>query len=157
MKKHIFSVLVENHFGVLARVANLFSARGYNISSLTVGETEDPSISRMTIVAVGDDSILEQIAKQLNKLIDVIKVRDITHRQHVERELVLMKINAPKATRADIIQAVDVFKGTIVSMTRDELGVELSGDSDKMDAFIEYIRPFGIKEMVRSGKIVMAR
>lgn len=149
--------MVENHFGVLARVANLFSARGYNINSLTVGETEDPSISRMTIVATGDDIILEQIAKQLNKLIDVIKVRDVTHRQLVERELLLVKINAPKTTKSEIIEAVDVFKGNIVSMTREEVGVEVYGDSDKIDAFIEYIRPYGIKEMVRSGKIVMAR
>jgi acetolactate synthase-1/3 small subunit len=157
MNKHIISVLVENQFGVLGRVANLFSARAYNIHSLTVGETEDPGVSRMTIVVNGDKKILEQIQKQLNKLIDVIKVRDITGVNIVEREALLMKINSTSATRAEIIQSIDIFKGNVVGITKDSITTEIFGDSDKIEAFIEFIRPFGVKEMVRSGRIVIVR
>jgi acetolactate synthase-1/3 small subunit len=157
MNKHIISVLVENQFGVLGRVANLFSARAYNIHSLTVGETEDPDISRMTIVVNGDKDIIEQIQKQLNKLIDVIKVRDITGINIVEREALLMKINSTSANRAEIIQAIDIFKGNVVGIKKDSITTEIFGDSDKIEAFIEFIRPFGVKEMVRSGRIVIVR
>lgn len=157
MKKHVMSVLVENHFGVLGRVANLFSARAYNIHSLTVGETENPEISRMTIVVVGDEDIIEQIKKQLNKLIDVIKVRDITNKNIVDREALLIKIHATSANRAEIIQAVEIFKGNVVGIKKDSITTEVFGDSDKIEAFIEFIRPFGIKEMVRSGRVAITR
>jgi len=157
MKKHIISVLVENQFGVLGRIANLFSARAYNIQSLTVGETEDPDISRMTIVVYGDQDILEQIQKQLNKLIDVIKVRDITGLNLVDREALLIKINSTSTTRAEIIQAIDIFKGNVVGIKKDSITIEIFGDSDKIEAFIEFIRPFGIKEMVRSGRVAIVR
>jgi len=157
MNKHIISVLVENQFGVLGRIANLFSARAYNIQSLTVGETEDPDISRMTIVVVGDKDILEQIQKQLNKLIDVIKVRDITGMNLVDREALLIRINATSANRAEIIQAIDIFKGNVVGIKKDSITTEIFGDSDKIEAFIEFIRPFGIKEMVRSGRVAIVR
>ena len=157
MKKHVISVLVENQFGVLARVANLFSARAFNIHSLTVGETEDPGVSRMTIVVVGDNDILEQIQKQLNKLIDVIKVRDLTGMNLVEREALLVKIHSHATSRAEIIQAIDIFKGNVVGIQKDSITTEIFGDSDKIEAFIEFIRPFGIKEMVRSGRIAINR
>ncbi len=157
MNKHIISVLVENHFGVLGRVANLFSARAYNIQSLTVGETEDPDTSRMTIVVYGDEDILEQIQKQLNKLIDVIKVRDITGMNLVDREALLIKIHATSTNRAEIIQAIDIFKGNVVGIKKDCITTEIFGDSDKIDAFIEFIKPFGIKEMVRSGRVAIVR
>ena len=157
MNKHIISVLVENQFGVLGRIANLFSARAYNIQSLTVGETEDPDISRMTIVVVGDNDILEQIQKQLNKLIDVIKVRDITGMNLVDREALLIRINATSTNRAEIIQAIDIFKGNVVGIKKDSITTEIFGDSDKIEAFIEFIRPFGIKEMVRSGRVAIVR
>jgi acetolactate synthase I/III small subunit len=157
MKKHIISVLVENHFGVLGRVANLFSSRAYNIQSLTVGETEDPNTSRMTIVVFGDKDILEQIQKQLNKLIDVIKVRDITGMNLVDREALLIKINATSTNRAEIIQAIDIFKGNVVGIKKDSITTEIFGDSDKIEAFIEFIKPFGVKEMVRSGRVAIVR
>jgi acetolactate synthase-1/3 small subunit len=157
MKKHTISVLVENHFGVLARVASLFSSRAYNISSLTVGETENPDISRMTIVVTGDDDILEQVTKQLNKLVDVIKVIDITTEDYIDRELVLIKLDCNKSNRTELIESITVFKGRIVGIGKNFLTAEVTGDSNKIDAFIEFIRPYGVKEMVRSGKIAMIR
>jgi acetolactate synthase-1/3 small subunit len=155
--KHTISVLVENEFGVLSRVAGLFSGRGFNIESLTVAPTVDPSISRMTIVTTGDDQILEQITKQLNKLIDTIKVIDFTGSDFVERELVLIKVTAEEATRAEVLRIVDIFRGKVVDVTPRSYTVELTGAPAKIDALIELLRPMGIKELVRSGPIVLGR
>jgi len=155
--RRTFSVLVENHPGVLARVAGLFSRRGYNIESLAVSHTEDPTISRMTIVAEGDEAVLEQVAKQLRKLIDVIKVQDVTAEEHVERELALIKVNADATARGEIIQIVEIFRAHIVDIGRRTLIIEITGDEKKIDAFEEAMRPFGIREVVRTGKIAMLR
>ena len=155
--RHTISVLVENKFGVLARVAGLFSGRGYNIDSLNVGETEDPSISRMTIVARGDDRIIEQITKQLNKLIDVIKVTDLTSEEHVERELVLIKVSAPSKVRSEIIQLADIFRSSIVDVSHESLVISATGDEDKVNALIEMLEPYGIREIARSGKVAISR
>jgi len=157
-KPHLISVTVENRFGVLARIAGLFSARGYNIDSLSVAETEDPSISRMTIVVKGDEKILEQIYKQLNKLIDVIKVQDLTGEEFVERELVLVKVRASSVSaRQEIMQLVNIFRAKIVDIGKKTLTVELVGGSAKVRAMLELLRPFGIKEMSRTGKIAISR
>ncbi|HDN97940.1 MAG TPA: acetolactate synthase small subunit [bacterium] len=157
-KQHLISVTVENKFGVLARIAGLFSARGYNIDSLSVAETEDPTVSRMTIVVRGDDRILEQIYKQLNKLIDVIKVQDLTGEEFVERELVLVKVNAPNSSaRQEIMQLVNIFRAKIVDIGKKTLTIELVGGSAKVRAMLELLKPFGIKEMSRTGKIAISR
>lgn len=155
--KHTLSVTVENRPGVLTRVATLFRRRGYNIDSLTVGTTENPSISRMTIVVHGDDHIIEQVSKQLYKLVDVIKVVDITHEHTVDRELVLIKVKADNNVRAEIVQIVDIFRARIVDIGRNSLIVEATGDQRKIDALEDSFRPFGIIELVRTGKIAMAR
>jgi len=155
--QHIFSVLVENKFGVLARIAGLFSGRGYNIDSLCVAETLDPTVSRMTIVTHGDENILEQIHKQLNKLIDIIKVQDFTQEEHVDRELVLIKVSASAENRSTIIQYVDIFRGKIVDVASRSLTIEITGSSGKLDAFIDVLRPFGIRQIARSGRIAMER
>lgn len=155
--KHTISVLVENHFGVLAHVAGLFSARGFNIDSLAVGETEDPSVSRMTIVAHGDDRVIEQIIKQLNKLIDVIKVQDLSNEENITRELVLVKVHAPSASRSDILQVVNTFRAKVVDVNPKSLTIEVTGNEEKVDAMLELMRPFGIKEVVRTGTIALAR
>jgi acetolactate synthase-1/3 small subunit len=155
--RHTISVLVENKFGVLARVAGLFSGRGYNIDSLNVGETEDPTISRMTIVARGDDRILEQITKQLNKLIDVIKVTDLTSEEHVERELALIKVSAPQKVRSEIIQLASIFRSSIVDVSLESLIISVTGDEDKINALIDMLRPYGIREISRSGRVAISR
>ncbi|OPX32554.1 MAG: acetolactate synthase small subunit [Candidatus Latescibacteria bacterium 4484_181] len=155
--KHTISVMVENHFGVLARVSSLFSGRGFNIDSLTVGETEDPTISRMTIVVEGDDRILEQVTKQLNKLIDVIKVIDMTGENFVERELLLIKVAATPAMRSEIMQIVNIFRAKIVDISFNSLTVEATGGKAKIDAIIGMLRPFGIKEIARTGRVAMLR
>jgi acetolactate synthase-1/3 small subunit len=156
--KHTISVLVENRFGVLARVAGLFAGRGYNIDSLCVGETDDPTMSRMTIVVTGDDRIIEQIMKQLNKLIDVIKVTDLTKEDHVERELVLIKVNTDEGRkRAQIMEIVDIFRAKIIDVSPKALTVEITGDEDKINAIIKLLKPFGILELIRTGKIAIAR
>ncbi len=151
------SVLVENKFGVLARIATLFAARGFNIDSLAVGETEDPAVSRMTIVASGSASVLEQVEKQLNKLIDVIKVTNFDGSSHLERDLALIKVKAEKTNRSEIFQIVDIFRAKIVDVATDSLIVEMTGDEEKIEALETLLRPFGIKEMVRTGIIAMAR
>lgn len=156
-QKHTISVLVENRFGVLARVAGLFSGRGYNIDSLTVAETESPDVSRMTIVVRGDEKILEQITKQLNKLIDVIKVSDITVEDHVERELALIKVSANRQTRVEIIQIVNIFRCHIVDVSPETLVIEATGDEEKIKAIINLLRPYGIRELVRTGKAAITR
>jgi acetolactate synthase-1/3 small subunit len=155
--KHILSVLVENHPGVLTRVAGLFSRRGYNIESLAVGETENPVVSRMTIVVDGDDRVIEQVTKQLHKLIDVLKINDITEEEHVDRELMLVKVNADPAARGEIMQIVDIFRARIVDIGRKSLIIEATGDQGKVNAIEASLRPFGIIELVRTGKIAIVR
>ncbi len=155
--RHILAVLVENNPGVLTRVAGLFSRRGYNIDSLTVGRTENSRVSRMTIVVEGDDNVLEQVTKQLHKLIDVIKISDVTAEQYVDRELVLIKVSADPTVRGEIMQIVDIFRARIVDIGRKTLMIECTGDEGKINAIIESLKPFGIKELVRTGKIAMLR
>lgn len=155
--KYTLSVLVENQFGVLARVAGLFSARGFNISSLSVAETEDPTASMMTIVVDGDDRVADQVKKQLNKLIDVIKVRDLTEQDHVSRELALIKVNVDPAKRGEIIGIADVFKGRVVDISSEIITIEVTGNSKKLDAIVDLLRPYGIKEMARTGKVALMR
>jgi len=155
--KHTLAVLVENRAGVLSRVASLFSRRGYNIDSLAVGVTEDPSISRMTIVVHGDDNVLEQVTKQLNKLIDVIKVSDIGSDDAVERELALIKVAADVNSRAEIIQITNIFRARIVDVAQKSMTVEVTGDEEKILAMEKLLRQFGIKELVRTGKIALSR
>ncbi|MHB9093182.1 MAG: acetolactate synthase small subunit [Eubacteriales bacterium] len=155
--RHILAVLVENNPGVLTRVAGLFSRRGYNIDSLTVGRTENQNISRMTIVVEGDDLVLEQVTKQLHKLIDVIKINDITSEQYVDRELVLVKVGADASVRGEIMQIVDIFRARIVDIGQRTLIIECTGDEGKINAVIESLKSFGIKELVRTGKIAMLR
>lgn len=154
---HTLSVLVQNTPGVLARIAGLFSRRGFNIDSLAVGRTHDPSVSRMTIVVEGDDQTLEQVTKQLHKLIDVIKISDITKDIYVDRELVMIKVHAEAAARAEIMQLVDIFRARIVDVGRKTLTIEVTGNEGKISAFEDSLRPFGIKELVRTGKIAMLR
>lgn len=155
--KHTISVLVENHFGVLARVANLFSARGFNIDSLAVGETQDPEVSRMTVIAQGDDKVVEQIMKQLNKLIDVICVEDLTNKDVIERELVMIKIGANAANRNDIMHVVNTFRAKIVDVNPESMTIEVTGSEGKIDAMLELLKPFDLREVVRTGQIAMAR
>ncbi|NJD78074.1 MAG: acetolactate synthase small subunit [Candidatus Methanoperedens sp.] len=155
--KHTLAVLVENKSGVLTRVAGLFSRRGFNIESLAVGVTEDPDTSRMTIVVSGDDHVLEQVMKQLNKLIDVIRVSDISNDEAVHRELALIKVGVDSSTRAEVMQIVDVFRAKIVDVGARSLVIEATGDESKINAIEQLLRQFGIKEMVRTGKIAMNR
>jgi len=155
--KHTISVLVENKPGVLARIAGLFSGRGYNIDSLSVGATQDAAVSRMTIVAQGDDAVLEQITKQLNKLIDVIKVQDFSGKDFVERELFLIKVSCTGQNRSEVMQVADIFRAKIVGVSRNTIIIEITGAAKKTAAFIELLRPFGIKELVRTGKVAVAR
>jgi len=155
--RHIISVLVENEFGVLARVAGLFSGRGFNIESLCVAETLDPTVSRITLVTRGDDQVLEQIEKQLNKLICVIKLTDFTETEHVERELVLIKVAVDDKTRAEVTTIVDIFRAKIIDVSRRSFIIEITGSEDKIGALIELLKPIGIKEIVRTGKVAMFR
>ena len=155
--QHTISVLVENHFGGLARVAGLFSARGFNIDSLAVGETQDPEVSRMTVVANGDDRVIDQIMKQLNKLVDVICVEDLTVKNMIARELVLIKIGANASNRNDIMHVVNTFRAKIVDVSPESLTIEVTGSEGKIDAMLELLRPFDLKEVVRTGQIAMAR
>ncbi len=155
--RHTISVLVENEFGVLSRVVGLFSGRGFNIESLSVAPTLDESISRMTIVTSGDDQILEQITKQLNKLINTIKIIDFTDQDYVEREMGMIKVSAEENTRAEVLRIVDIFRGKIVDVTPRSYTVEVTGSPDKIDAIVELLRPMGIKELVRSGPVVLSR
>ena len=155
--QHTVSVLVENHFGVLARVAGLFSARGFNIDSLAVGETQDPEVSRMTVIVNGDDRVVEQIMKQLNKLVDVILVEDLTAKDMIARELVLIKIGANVSNRNDIMHVVNTFRAKIVDVSPESLTIEVTGSEGKIDAMLELLRPFDLKEVVRTGQIAMAR
>lgn len=156
--KHTISVLVENHPGVLARISGLFSARGFNIDSLAVGETEDPTVSKMTIVVEGDERTLEQVKKQLNKLIDVITVQDLTQRKFIDRELLLIKVEAATSKdRNDIIEIAESMSANIADLGVETVTVEVVGDTSKIDKLTELLKPFGIKEIVRTGKIAMAK
>ncbi|WKZ31673.1 MAG: acetolactate synthase small subunit [Thermodesulfobacteriota bacterium] len=155
--RHTISVLVTNEFGVLSRISGLFSGRGFNIESLSVAETFDPKISRMTIVTSGDDKVLEQINKQLNKLVNVIKVYDFTGEEHIERELALIKVNLNAETRAEILSIVDIFRAKVVDVSSRTYTIEITGDEEKIRAITELLRPFGIKEIVRTGRVAMAR
>jgi acetolactate synthase-1/3 small subunit len=155
--EHIISVLVENKFGVLSRVANLFSGRGYNIETLSVAPTLDPSMSMMTIVTSGDDKIIEQIVKQLNKVIDVIKVVDLNEAEFVEREMALIKIHTRQEDRAEALRVADIFRGKIVDSTPTTYTIEVTGDIKKVEACINLLQPLGIKEVVRTGRVAIAR
>jgi len=155
--KHTISVTVENKFGVLSRVAGLFSGRGFNIESLSVGETLDPSVSRMTIVTRGDDRIIEQVIKQLRKLVDIIKVTDLTEQNFVDREMLLIKINATEKTKADILRINEIFRGKIVDVSPNSYTFEITGDEGKIVAFLKLIKPFGVKEIAKTGKVAVSR
>ncbi|WP_214020519.1 acetolactate synthase small subunit [Methanoculleus sp.] len=158
MKPHTLSVLVENRAGVLSRVAGMFSRRGFNIESLAVGTCEEPNMSRITIVVNGDDGVVEQVMKQTNKLIDVIKVSDLTERESVERELALIKVTAePGTSRAEILQIADIFRAQVVDVGAKTLVLQVAGDTDKIDALEKLLRQYGIKELVRTGKIALLR
>ena len=157
MNDHIITVLVENHAGVLSRVAGLFSRRGFNIESLAVGTTEDPEISRMTIIVAGDDNTVEQVSKQLNKLIDVIKLKILVKDNSVRRELCLIKVGTDKNTRSEIIQIVEIFRANIIDVSKESLTIECSGSSDKVDALIDMLRQYGIIESTRTGAIALER
>lgn len=154
--RKVIGVLVENKFGVLAHVSGLFSARGFNITSLAVGETEDPTISRITIVVEGDERTLEQIKKQLNKLIDVIKIHDLTDKDFIGRELILVKVKANAKNRQDVIKVVETAGALVANVGQDVLSIEASGDQNKINTLIELLKPFGINEMVRTGRIAMS-
>lgn len=154
---HTLSVLVENHPGVLVRVAGLFSRRGFNIESLAVGITDNPKISRMTIVVEGDDHTLEQVTKQLNKLINVLKVSDISQDESVNRELVLIKINAEPSRRSEIMQIVETFRAKIIDFSKQSVIIEITGDDNKVNALLELLKEFGIKEVARTGKVSLIR
>jgi len=158
MKSHTLSVLVENRAGVLSRVAGMFSRRGFNIESLAVGPCEEPNMSRITIVVNGDDGVVEQVMKQTNKLIDVIKVSDLTKRESVERELALIKVAAETGpSRAEILQIADIFRAQVVDVGSKTLVLQVTGDTSKIDALEKLLRQYGIKELVRTGKIALLR
>jgi acetolactate synthase-1/3 small subunit len=156
-RKHILSVLVDNEPGVLSRVAGLFSGRGFNIDSLCVSETTDPLVSRITLVAVGDMSILEQIKKQLNKLVNVIKVMDFTEADFVQRETALVKVRAKPENRAEILRMADIFRSTVVDVGTEYYTLEVTGDDGKISAFLKLLKPMGIKEIARTGPVALAR
>ena len=155
--RHVISVTVENKPGVLAHISSLFAARGYSIDSLAVGETEDPEVSRMTIVTRGHDQIIEQIGKQLRKLIATLKVQDLSDIDFIERDLVLVKVNVSTGKRSDVLEIVDVFRGKVIDVGQKDLVLELSGQENKIQAFIDLLRPYGIKELSRTGSIAMTR
>lgn len=156
-QEHVISILVENQAGVLSRISGMFSARGYNIDSLAVGETIDPSVSRITITAHGDQMIIEQIIKQLRKLIDVIRVVNLSEKSYIDRELVLIKVKADKKTRGEIMQIAEIFRGRIVDVAQGSIAVEVVGDQDKIEAVIGMYQPFGVLEIARTGRIAMFR
>ena len=155
--QHTISVLVVNQSGVLSRISGLFSGRGFNIESLNVAETNDPDISRMTIVTRGDDKKIEQVTKQLNKLVDIIKVSDLTEEGFVDRELILVKMNAEPRVREEILRIVEIFRAKVVDVSSVTYTVEITGDEGKIKGFLEMLKPLGIKEIVRSGRIAISR
>src|SRR5262245_22753791 len=155
--RHIISVLVENEFGVLAKVSGLFSGRGFNIESLCVAETTDPTVSRITLVTSGDDRVLEQVTKHLNKQVNVIRVSDFSNASHVKRELVLVKVSADERTRGEVLSIVNIFRGKVVDVSSRSYVVEVTGSEEKIGAFIDVLRPLGILEVVRTGVVAMFR
>lgn len=155
--KHTLSVLLQNKPGVLSRVTGLFSGRNFNIESLCVAETLEPKVSRLTLITSGDNAIIEQVTKQLHKLIDVIKVVDIDDGDFVEREMVLIRVNAEEHTRAEVLRIIDIFRGKVVDVSARSYAIEVTGSSSKIEAIIDILRPIGIKEIVRTGKIAIAR
>jgi acetolactate synthase I/III small subunit len=155
--RHTLSVLVENKFGVLTRIAGMFSGRGFNIDTLNVGPTLDPATSRMTIVVRGDDAVLEQVTKQLRKLVDVIELQDFSEDESVDRELVLMRVNVSPETRGEVMQMCDIFRAKIIDVQRTNLSIEVTGDDSKISKFIFLMEPFGISDLTRTGKIALAR
>lgn len=157
MQKHTIAVLVENQFGVLCRVAGLFSARGFNIDSLTVGATQDPLVSRMTVVARGDERVVQQIVRQLDKLIDVIAIDILVPQETTDRELVMIKVSSDVSNRNDMMQVVTNFRGKIVDVQEDSMTIEATGTEAKIDAMLELLKSFGIIEVVRTGKIAISR
>ncbi len=157
MKKHILSVLVENKFGVLARVATLIAGRAFNIDSLAVGETEDPSTSRMTIVVDGDDKIIEQVKKQLNRLIDVISIQDLTKEEYLELELLMCKVAVTPKTRPEVVEIARTLKAEVADVGVKSLTILIVGDQTKIRTFLELAKPYGIREIVRTGRVAMSR
>jgi acetolactate synthase I/III small subunit len=155
--RHTISVLVENKFGVLTRVAGLFSGRGYNIDTLNVGPTQDPAISRMTIVTRGDNATVEQIVKQLNKLVNVLKVHDFRDADYIDRELVLVKVKVDSKTRAEVMQITDIFRAKIVDVQPATLTIEITGDESKVEKFLRLMETFGVVELTRTGKVALPR
>jgi len=155
--KHVISALVQNEPGVLAHVAGMFAARGFNIDSLVVGRTEDPDLSRMTIVVIGDDHVLEQVRKQLGKIVTVVKVRDFADVDYVERDLMIIRVHSAPEKRGEIVQLADLFRGHVIDVARTSVTVELSGTEEKLEAFIDLVRPYGIRELARTGIIAMQR
>lgn len=157
MKQHVVSALVENRAGTLSRVSGLFSRRGYNIDSLTVGETEDPSISRMTIAVTGDDAVLEQIIKQLGKLVDVIAVRELAPDSCLRREIMLVKVSADEKSRPAVIEIAGIFRSRIVDVSSDTITLEATGDIEKLSGLLLLLRPYGILELARTGLVALER
>jgi len=155
--KHLISVEVENRFGILARIASLFSARGFNIDSLAVGETEDSTISRITMVVPGDDQVIEQVIKQLRKLIDVIRVVDLTGQPTVTRELILVRVNAKGKDRDEVMRLAQIFRARIVDVHPESFTLEVTGDEGKIKGILTLLKPFGIKKLVRTGKVALPR
>ena len=155
--KHVISALVQNQPGVLAHVAGMFAARGFNIDSLVVGRTEDPELSCMTIVVIGDDSVLEQVRKQLGKVVPVVKVRDFTEVASVQRDLLLIRVHAPGDRRPEVVDLVNLFRGRVADVAKDSLIVEMTGTEDKLEAFTDLVRPYGIRELARTGVLAMQR
>jgi acetolactate synthase-1/3 small subunit len=155
--RHMLSALVQNQPGVLAHVSGMLASRGFNIDSLAVGETEDPHLSRMTFVVRGDDAMLEQVRKQLDKLVTVVKVQDISSEDFVERDLMLIKVNANAAQRTEISLLIEMFRGRVVDVSANDLMVEISGQEQKIEAFIDLMRPYGIQELARTGRIALVR
>jgi len=155
--RHIISAIVENKPGVLAHIAGLFAGRGFNIDSLAVGETEDPTRSRMTVVVRGDDAVLEQVRKQLSKIVDVIKVSDFAGEDIVERDLMLIKVSVRPEKRGEVFEVASVFRGKIVDIGAKHLTIEIAGPEKKIEAFIDLLKPYGIKELARTGRIALGR
>lgn len=155
--RHVISAIVQNVPGVLSHISGMLASRGYNIDSLTVGETENPTLSRMTFVVMGDDAVLEQVQKQLEKIVTVVRVMDISSNDYVERDLMLIKVDARGGKRSEIRELADIFRGRIVDVDDDEVIVEISGQEKKVVAFIELMRPFGIVELARTGRLAMIR
>ena len=155
--RHTISVLVENKFGVLTRIAGMFSGRGFNIDTLNVGPTLDPSTSRMTIVVRGDDTVLEQVTKQLNKLVDVIDIQDFRDDEYVDRELLLVRVNVGSKTRADVMQICDIFRAKIIDVQHKNVSIEITGNESKIGKFLMLMEPFGIIDLTRTGKVALAR